>query len=518
MKKLLLVGMGLGCLAALAQEVRFAPNVQPAPVQMTVESNTMVRLDREMTIRITCRRDADAAAEWAEKHLAQWFRATKRNWFSGANVPRVLANEHADGTVAGGDEAYELLATPMGIEIRANALAGVRYALYSLRQTTLAMPRTGRTVEYYVMPAMVVKDAPALAFRGIHIPWSLDDSPTEIEKRIRLAAYLKYNYAVVEPWGAFRSARHPWWGWKEGTMTPAAVKHLVKVGKDVGITLCPQIPAFGHASMGITSPGKHAVLDAHPEYQPLFEGLNGWNWCLSNPEALKVQFEIIDEMIALFDHPPYFHVGCDEAAKPNCPVCLASDYRKLVIGHILALHAGLKERGLKMMLWHDMFLKEGDARWKGFYANGTEETVKAFETFPRDMVICDWFYGKTPKDGKYPSLEHFKEMGFEVVTCPWYEKDGTASQGKRARELGLLGILSTTWGQGTGKEKGRYVANMFVPAACAGWGSPYLSSNLWKWNYDLDFIRSLRQVEWDMGLEDYEDTGTYQDQVPVKAK
>ena len=499
------------CAAVLcAADVAFAPNIQPMPTSITVESNTLVRLDRDQTVSIACAACPDAAVEWAEEHFAEWFRLTKSGWlFSSANAPRVVAANFAGDPVKGGDEAYELDARPSGIAIRANTLQGVRYALYTLRQTMLAMPRDGRKTEWYAMPALKVADAPALKFRGIHIPWHVKSSPVEMEKRVRLSAYLKYNYAVVEPWGSFRSDRHPWWGWKEGTMTTSAIRRLVKIGKELGIVLVPQIPAFGHASMGITSPGKHAILDAHGEYAPLFESLNGWNWCLSNPETLKVQFELIDELMELFDNPPYFHIGCDEAAKPNCPKCLAEDYRALVVKHILALHAGLKARGAKAMLWHDMFLKAGEPRWKGFYANGTDETVKAFESFPRDIVVCDWFYGKKTAD--YPSLKHFKEMGFEVVTCPWHERSGTAAQGVAARDLGILGMLVTSWGDGQGKQRGKVYADIFAAGAAAAWGAPYGDSPLWKWGYDLDLIRNLRDVEHDMRLENFDDTGTYKD-------
>ncbi len=510
MKRLLCAAVLLCAATLCAADVAFAPNVQPAPVSLSVQSNTLVRLDRGQTVTIACAEGAAAAVDWAEARFDEWFRLTKTGWFfPSANAPRVRAAAFAGGPVKGGDEAYELDARPEGIAVRANTLQGVRYALYTLRQTMLAMPRNARKTEWYAMPAMKVADAPKLKFRGIHIPWNLKTTPVEIEKRVRLSAYLKYNYAVIEPWGVFRSERHPWWGWKEGSMTPAAVRRVVKVGKELGITLVPQIPAFGHASMDITSPGKHAVLDAHGEYAPLFESLNGWNWCLSNPETLKVQFELIDELMELFDNPPYFHIGCDEAAKPNCPACLASDYRALVVKHILALSDGLKKRGARAMLWHDMFLKAGDARWKGFYANGTDETVKAFESFPRDIVVCDWFYGKQAAD--YPSLRHFKEMGFDVLTCPWHDKGGTAAQGVAASELGLLGMLVTSWGDGQGKERGRVLSTIFAGGACAAWGTPYEETELWKWHYDLDYMRNLRDVVHDMGIEDVRASGAYSD-------
>ena len=65
---------------------------------------------------------------------------------------------------------------------------------------------------------------------------------------IRLAALFKFNTVVIEPWGMFKSERHPWWGWPEAKMTKDEVRRLVAVGRDLGVTLVPQIAAFGHAS------------------------------------------------------------------------------------------------------------------------------------------------------------------------------------------------------------------------------------------------------------------------------
>jgi len=471
--------------AVLLAAMTFAPNFEPRPASCEVASNTVVSLTRDLPFSVACEEAPEASVAWANEHLVLWFGGRPglfERLFSTPNVP--IAAERTYVGASTGPEGYELSVSPTGVSVRADTLQGVRYALYTMRQATMAA-RGGLTVDHYILPGLTVRDAPKLKFRGIHIPWSLGRSATEIEKRVRLAAYLKYNYAILEPWGTFRSERYPWWGWKEGQMTPEAVRRIVKVGKELGITLCPQIPAFGHASMGITSPGKHAVLDAHPEYQPLFESLNGWNWCLSNPETMKVLTGLAEELIELFDRPPYFHVGCDEAAPPNCPLCVASDYRKLVVRHIHDLHDMLAARGTRMMLWHDMFLENGDTRWKGFYANGSAETAAALEDLPRDIIICDWYYGKEAKKD-YPSLTYFKKLGFTVLTCPWYELAGTAAQIRFAAANGVDGVLSTTWAEGTGKIRGKYFANFFAGTACYAWSLDYVDSDRWKWHYDYD--------------------------------
>ena len=98
-----------------------------------------------------------------------------------------------------------------------------------------------------------------------------------------------------------------------------------------------------------------------------------------------------------------------------------------------------------------------------------------------------------------------------MVTCPWHERSGTAAQGVAARDLGILGMLVTSWGDGQGKQRGKVYADIFAAGAAAAWGAPYGDSPLWKWGYDLDLIRNLRDVEHDMRLENFDDTGTYKD-------
>ena len=40
-----------------------------------------------------------------------------------------------------------------------------------------------------------------------------------------LPALFKFNCAIIEPWGMYASAKHPWWHWPNATMTKAEVRH-----------------------------------------------------------------------------------------------------------------------------------------------------------------------------------------------------------------------------------------------------------------------------------------------------
>lgn len=465
-----------------------APAICPEPQSAEISATVYHPFS---TIQIKC--PDKGAAAWVENHLGEWY---------GELAPKVVASTKKVSVAD--DEGYEITIGKDGVNVIAGTLQGVRYALYSIRQ--IAIPARGTAkVEGWIVPEATVKDKPALAFRGIHICWFHETEPWEIERMIRLAAYYKLNYAVIETWGTFRSDVAPWYGWPDGTMTKEELRRLRNIANDLGITLIPQFNVFGHASHSRGGAGKHSSLDFNPEYQPYFEPDAGWNWCLSNPETKKLLTGIIWEMIEAFGNPPYFHIGCDEAQPPTCPDCISQPYDKLLVDHIKAMNEAVSAKGARTMLWHDMLLKRGDPRWNGFYANGTVETAESLKGFPRDIVICDWFYGDEKEE--YPTLEYFKDLGFMTLTCPWKNNKGTHKQALQAREGKADGVLGTLWHHYFGAD----MASIYLNLSCAAWneGAPMRTNG-------NKFRTHLRQIGWDMKVSDPRHTGIYYYEIPLE--
>ena len=464
------------------------PVIVPGPKEMTYNESVAVRLNEGSTIAVTC---PDAAAkEWVNAHAKSWF----------GFAPKVTQTAAAAGVEPA--EAYTLVAkAPATIEIGAKTLQGVKYAMHSLRQAAERESRGSKLLGYW-MPEFSIKDEPSLGFRGVHLCWFPEQSKTLIEHQIRLAAYYKFNYVILESWGVFQSKRHPELGLKDGPLTVEEAKRLVKLSKDLGVTLVPQVNVYGHASHARGMGGKHITLDYHPEMQPLFEPGDGWNWCLSNPDATAVIRDLVDELHEAYGRPPFFHVGGDEAFEPTCPTCRAvHPYGKLVAAHFKAVHDLLKARGARMMMWHDMLLTKGDPRWKTFYANGRKENAGLVDELPKDIIICDWFYGDyavNPADpDAYPTIRFFREKGFDVVTCPWNKVKGIKSQGRYACATKMFGFLETVWHHFSGKE----FQDMMRSSADAAWGGVSQGGQAVKFHW--------RQAGWDMGIDSYKETGFY---------
>ncbi len=402
-------------------------------------------------------------------------------------------------------EAYGIEVNADCVRITASTQMGVRHAMKTLRQ--LADSERGvLTHTHYILPFVQIQDAPELDFRGIHLCWFPETPVWEIEKQIRIAAYYKYSHVVIESWGVIRLKSCPEYVWQEYAVEQEEVRRLVRLGEELGITIFPQVNLFGHAAASRTQSGKHVLLDFHPEYAPLFES-DGWTWCLSNPATRQYLTDMVLEMHELFGNPPYFHIGCDEAYDAaSCTSCRQSDYAALLKDHLLYFRDLLQQRGARIMMWHDMLLLREDERWKDYIVYGRAENglEHLYQELPRDIIICDWQYGYPEVDGKephWPTTRFFKENGFDVLVCPWFEQRGTQSLCELVVRERMMGMLVTSWCE----NRGYRMYQVFYTAIKASWGT--FRNEIPGCYYHEFFNRHLREIGRDMKITEYIQAG-----------
>jgi len=399
------------------------------------------------------------------------------------------------------------------LEIRAEAFSGVLNAMKTLRQLAEPLRNTAELKGHFLVPCDI-EDAPAMEFRGIHLCIFPETPLWDIEKQLRLAAYHKFNYAVIECWGIFPFDSHPEFCWEEKKLDKRELKRLIALGRELGITLVPQFNLLGHAAAARSISGKHAILDFHPELQPLFEP-EGWTWCLSNPETRRILADLVTELHEFFGNPPFFHIGCDEADNiGTCLECRRGSLKDLVRDHIRFFRDLFAARNARVIMWHDMLIERGDPRWRGYTACRLPEhdLGDLHKELPKDIIIADWQYGyyKPTEDDPeptWPTSRFFKEEGFQVVVCPWINPDGTISLGRLAAEEKLFGMLETTWHMNHGRD----FARIYCMAAYAAW-NPAANPGV-TLSTRLAVSHHVRQVGWDMGVTEYVMTGWNLEQV-----
>ena len=473
--------------------------------EFKMDASSYVPFDATTVVTLEC--PDPEGAKWLKAHFAEWFGKAAPKVVVGASslsIPEPPADPKTDRQIATYDEAYAAKVDASGVKIKARTLAGVRWAGNTLRQLAIAKRGTFKT-EGRILPELAIVDKPHLAFRAVHLCWFPETRGEQIERAIRLAALLKFNYAIIEPWGTYRSVKNPWFAWPDAPLDRAEVRRLVAIGRDLGITLIPQFNCYGHASFSRSLSKKHSTLDINPEYEPLFEP-GGWVWCIMNPETQRVMREIIAEMHEDFGNPPYFHIGCDEAwGAQSCPLCNKGSHAAQMLKHLNGLSDFVKSRGARAMMWHDMLLDKADPRWKMFVKFGNKESAGILDSLSRDLIICDWQYSygnmkETRKD--WPTIGYFKEKGFPVAGCPWMNYNSMKPMADYLVANDCFGFIETTWH----RLRGKAWENMFKSAAHAAWGSPV--------SHGVSFQRSLRLVSRDMKIKNYLDTGYINYQIP----
>ena len=410
-------------------------------------------------------------------------------------------------------DGYELDITSSKVKITALGVNGVMNAMKTLRQLAEVQRGTERVTGYFLV-CCAIKDEPAMAFRGVHLCIFPETPLWDIERQIRIAAYYKFNYAVIEAWGIFPFESHPEMCWADKKLDRAELKKLILLGAELGITLIPQFNLLGHATSCRSITGKHAILSYDPALQPLFEP-EGWSWCLTNPATRKVLTDLVTELYEFFEYPPFFHIGCDEADNlGTCRDCRRKPLKDLVKEHICYFHDLFAKQGTRVIMWHDMLLERGDERWKGYIVCGTAEhgLKELYKELPRDIVIADWQYGypkESEKDPEphWPTSKFFKAEEFPVLVCPWLNQEGTKSLGRMAAEEKLFGMLETTWHI----SHDRSFSHIYCTAAYASW-NPEKNPGV-TLSTRLALAHHTRQLGWDTGVAEYTRTGWSQYQV-----
>lgn len=339
------------------------------------------------------------------------------------------------------DDVYALTVNGSGIAAHAADVAGMRYAWYTLLQLLDADDTDGGGLEF-ALPHVTMHDAPAVAFRGLHLCIFHETTPHSIEKAIRLAAFYKFTHVVLEFWGMLRLETQKELSWPEAWSKNDA-RQLVEIARSMGLEVVPMFNCWGHASACRIKHGRHVVLDQNPRLASLFEP-DGWTWCLTNPRAQSLLRSVCDELIDFAGAGSLFHIGCDEAySHATCDRCRLADPVQLFADHVNGLAEHLAQRGRRPILWGDPLLERG--AWPaGFTANGTPElpTHKAIDLISRKILIADWHYDVT--QGDVPTLAHFRKHGFDALACPWNSPANIRTLARGAAANGC-GVLMTTW-------------------------------------------------------------------------
>ena len=239
------------------------------------------------------------------------------------------------------------------------------------------------------------------------------------------------------------------------------VKKLVEVCRGHDIRIIPQINLLGHQSLAgeVTS-----LLREYPEFDetphvempedykwPNENGLYCKSYCPLHPKVHEVVFSIVDEILEVFEADA-FHAGLDEVfyiADDKCPRCSGKDPANLFAGEVTKIRNHLAQNNIELWIWGDRLI-DGKTTGLGMWEASMNNTYRAVDMIPRDVVICDWHYERPD-----PTAVYFAMKGFRVITCPYHKPDVALKQLKETLEFRegatevmkerYAGMMQTVW-------------------------------------------------------------------------
>ena len=246
-------------------------------------------------------------------------------------------------------------------------------------------------------------------------------------------------------------------------LSKGEVKKILEACKKNGIDVVPQINLLGHQSWAAKN---NKLLAIYPEFDetpwvkmpapadykwPNADNLYCRSYCPLHPGVHRVVFDLVDEIMDVFQAHA-FHAGMDEVfylGEDKCPRCAGRDKAVLFANEVQLIRDHLAEQGRELWIWGDRLL-DGRATGIGEWAASYNDTYRAVDMIPRDVVICDWQYDRDNQTAVYFALK-----GFRIITCTWNRPQVAVSQVEdlyRSRSLSgrelktrFYGIAETIW-------------------------------------------------------------------------
>lgn len=325
-----------------------------------------------------------------------------------------------------GREGYVLSVRNQEIIVTSLTSTGLFYGVQTLRQLIRGNSERNR------IPGVMIRDYPALAFRGVQDDISRGPVPTLsfLKSEIRRYSELKINYFTLYTEHVFKTKSHPDFAPPGGSLTAEDIRELVKYGEKYHVELIGNFQSFGHFS--------HILK--HPRYEHLGEK----EWLLSPAfkESYELLSDILKEIVPVYNSR-YFNVNCDETWGLGDGASQKQVEKKGVAGvyadHLNWLDQTLKKENKQMLMWADIALKHPDILSK----------------LPVDIVMLTWDY--SARESFVNSIQPLRDRGFNVIVCPgiscWnrmFPDFETAKMNIRnfvrdGVNGGAMGMLNTTW-------------------------------------------------------------------------
>jgi hexosaminidase len=507
-------------------------NLMPVPANVQMGSGSF-KIDAGFTVALTGHTDArltGAAERFVERLAKQTGLLMAMKPVNGTKATLVVRTDRDSKPVQelGEDESYVLDVSSNGASITAPTDLGTLHGLQTFLQLVTVSP------DGFASPAVIIKDTPRFAWRGLMIDAARHFIPLDVLRRnidgMEAVKMNVFHWHLSENQG-FRveSRKFPRlheMGSNGLYYTQDEIRGLIAYARERGIRVVPEFDLPGHSTSWFvghpelaSSPGPFTIERRWGVFDPAFDP--------TNEKVYKFLDEFIGEMAKLFpDH--FFHVGGDEVngkqwdANPKI--------QEFIRAHDLKGNAGLQ-------LYFNKKL-QGIVSKHGKSMVGWDEVLDP--TLPKDIVIQSWrgqaSLAEAAKQGYRGILSngYYLDLGWSAArhyaVDPMGDAVGSLSPEEKQR---ILGGESCMWSEYVNAEN---IDSRIWPrnAAIAErlWSPQELRNPVWmyarmhvlsaqlEWlglTHQHNYLRSLRRIAGAASSEEFNALKTLADVVePVK--
>lgn len=321
---------------------------------------------------------------------------------------------------------------------------------------------------------------PACEQRGVKVYVPAKENIDYFKEFVDLCMYYGYNTLYMEVGGAMEYKKHPeinegWveyaefcgeysgkahkiqcsmpWEknsihWENGGksyLSQDQIKELIEYCNKRGITVIPEVPSLSHCDY---------LLTRHPELAENKDDPMPDTYCPSNPASYDLLFDVLDEVLEVFN-PPVVHIAHDEWYQIGvCDKCKDKDPAQIYADDVWKIYEYLKERNVETMVWNDKLVstkcEDGSIHHGGgcnSYHKPTDETIvikgkeyhvhqedytanaingtggtlvmgiptyRAIDLVPKDLKTMNWLHSMMCTTSKYTDDEFNKRNMWSV--------------------------------------------------------------------------------------------------------
>ena len=367
------------------------------------------------------------------------------------------------------NDSYVIIVSEKEITVHADSERGLIYAVYALQRNYIGGIGEG-----------ILYNSPLVKVRGARIYLPAREDFAFFKEWVDLLLALGYNTVDIEVGGAMEYKRHPEINekWEEfcdmfynGETTTAIVqdgepwlknsihvenargkiltqdevRELVAYLKERHFEVIPEVPTLSHSDY---------LLLAHPELSEREEKYPD-TYCPSNPDSYKLVFDVLDEVVDVFE-PQRINIGHDENYTMGiCEKCKGKNGAELFASDVLKIYNYLKQKGVGIAIWCEKLMNVNDTLF-GKTTGGSERfitpemydgksgyippTYPAAEFLPKDIHLFNWRY----LDGEHHE-KRLVDLGYKVYFGN-FGADCMLDAVARTKRNNIQGYYVSEWG------------------------------------------------------------------------